>query len=75
MHKLASNLMAPSFQQVRARGEMREDITDELAVTWLRSVYVVLFLREERSNTEGEALIRDYLVPSLLNPDIDNGGC
>lgn len=66
MHHVVLELLAPMFATARAAGEMRADVDDDRAVQWLRGVYLMLILREDLDADGERAMIRDFVLPSLV---------
>ncbi len=66
---MASEMLAPAFEQARARGELREGVTLEQAGDWLARMILSLvtypgdFLEDEQAL---RAYLWQFLVPSLL---------
>jgi AcrR family transcriptional regulator len=66
MHGVVLDLLAPMFAAARVAGAMRADISDDRAVQWLRGVYLMLILREDLDEEGERAMVRDFVLPSLL---------
>lgn len=66
MQEFVLELYRPMFARARARGEIRADIDDDRIVEWLRSVYLMLWLRDDLSAAEERALVADFVLPSVL---------
>ena len=58
-------LLRPVLERGRASGELRDDVSEEQIVEWIRAVYTAFILREEVEREEVEIMIRDFLLPSL----------
>lgn len=66
MHPIALDVLSPMLDHARARGELRADLTNDRAVEWLRSVFLVLILRKDLDSDGERALIADFVLPSLI---------
>ncbi len=65
MHDLALSVLGPAFRRARAKGEMRDDISDDRAIDWIRGVYLMFILRQDLTPQAERDLIQDFLLPSL----------
>jgi hypothetical protein len=59
------SIWSQSFAQARVRGELRADLGDVEVANWLRAVHLILLLREDLKKKGQEAMVRNFLVPSL----------
>jgi AcrR family transcriptional regulator len=66
MQEFVLDLFAPMLARARTKREIRADVDDDRIVEWLRSVYLMLWLREDLSPDEERALLADFVLPSLV---------
>jgi AcrR family transcriptional regulator len=64
---VVAGLLRPVLEMGRASGELRDDVSEEMIVNWIRAVYTALILREEVERDEVERTIRAFLLPSLMH--------
>jgi AcrR family transcriptional regulator len=56
------------FEQGRARGELRDDVTDSELIEWLSGVQMMLSLREDLDPGAERRLLDKFLLPAFLAP-------
>lgn len=66
MQAFVLDLFGPMLARARARGEIRDDVDDDRIVEWLRTVYLMLLLREDLDTAGQRALLTDFVLPSLV---------
>jgi AcrR family transcriptional regulator len=64
---LVTEFLRPVIRLGTTEGVLRSDITEELLVGWFRAVYSGFIYREEVDLAEIRALMRTFLLPSLLH--------
>jgi AcrR family transcriptional regulator len=62
---VVAGLLGPVLEMGRSSGELRDDVPEELIVSWVRAVYTAFILRDEVDRAEVETMIRAFLLPSL----------
>ncbi|MGQ0465016.1 MAG: TetR/AcrR family transcriptional regulator [Sporichthyaceae bacterium] len=67
IHAAVLGLFADRFEQARADGELRADVSDDELVDWLRSVYLAMIVRPDLDADAIRRIVRTFVVPSL-NP-------
>lgn len=63
---LTLELYSGVFDAARKRGEMRSDVSDVEVAAWLRSVHLILFLRDDLNVVGQTTLLKRFLLPSLV---------
>ena len=66
MHHLVAELWRPLFDRGRAEGVLRTDVSDDQMVEWIRGVYLMLMLRSDLDAESDRAMVRTFLLPSLM---------
>jgi AcrR family transcriptional regulator len=66
MQEFVLDLYAPMFARARRQREIRSDVDDERIVEWLRSIYLMLWLRDDLTPAEERALVEDFVLPSVV---------
>lgn len=66
MHEIVLDVLGPMLDRARARGEIRAEVSNDRIAEWLRSVYLMLILRDDLDTAGEKALINDFVLPSLL---------
>jgi hypothetical protein len=66
--QIVAHFLAPILARGRASGELREDVTDEQIVSWIRAVYSAFILREEVDRDHIREMMATFLLPSLSAP-------
>lgn len=59
-------IWGPVLDRARDQGRLRDGISNEKAVEWIRNVHAMLTMRVDYDAREREELLRDFLVPSLV---------
>lgn len=66
LHGINHRVYAPIFARAMAAGRLRTDVTTDSMVEWLQGVMTLLSGRDDLSESEQDAMIRDYVIPTLL---------
>lgn len=66
MHHLVAELWRPLLARGRAEGRLRTDVSDDQIVEWIRGVYLMLMLRSDLDAEGDRAIVRLFLLRSLL---------
>lgn len=66
MQGIVIEILGPMLDRARARNELRPGIDNERIVEWLRGIYLMLIMREDLDADAERALIRDFVLPSLV---------
>ena len=78
MHDLILSVCRKVFAEARDAGQMRADVSDDRAIDWIQSIYLVLLLRDDITIDETKDLLRDFLMPALaslsLLQELGHGG-
>ena len=62
---LVKEFWRPWFDQARRDGELRSDVSDDELVEWIRSVYLMLILRDDVDVDREREILQRFLLPSL----------
>jgi AcrR family transcriptional regulator len=65
-HEAFLSLWQEVFEQGRARGELRDDVTDSELIEWLSGVQMMLSLREDLEPARERRLLDKFLLPAFL---------
>jgi len=65
-HEAFWGLWQEVFEQGRARGELRDDVTDSDLIEWLSGVQMMLSLREDLEPARERRLLDKFLLPAFL---------
>ncbi|MEQ8558229.1 MAG: TetR/AcrR family transcriptional regulator [Henriciella sp.] len=57
---------APLLQQARENGRIRDSITNEQIMEWIRHVHTVMMIRDDESEDAQRALLQSFFLPSVL---------
>lgn len=66
VQRLMLSLWEPILDRARASGELRAGLSNIQAVEWIRNVHGMLTLRDDYSEDERRAVLRAFVLPSLL---------
>jgi len=66
IHLYVFQFWAPTLTQARARGLLREEVTDDEVIEWLINVWIPIILNEEITEDAERRILRNFLLPSLL---------
>jgi AcrR family transcriptional regulator len=64
---LVLDVWRPWLSVARVTGELREGITDEQAVEWLRGVYLLMALRTDMTPDDERQMLTRFVLPSLVH--------
>ena len=67
-HEIVRQFWSPILAKGRASKELRDDISDDDVIEWLRSVYLMLILRAELDEKHEKYLLEKFLLHSVLTP-------
>lgn len=72
-HDFVKGFFTDAFAAARASGELRDDVTDDAMVDWIRGIIMMMILREDLDAERERDMVRDFLLRSLmpLAPAID----
>ena len=59
-------IWGPALDRAREHGKLRDGISNEKAVEWIRNVHAMLTMRVDYGDRERAELLGDFLVPSLV---------
>lgn len=62
-------LWTPLLDRARESGELREGITNEAAVEWIRNIHGVMIVRDDYDDKMRRKIATDFLVPSLVRDE------
>lgn len=65
VEQVVAQVLQPVLEMGRESGELRDDVSEQQVVDWVRAVYTALILRDEVERAEVEAMVRTFLLPSL----------
>ncbi|HTK67160.1 MAG TPA: TetR/AcrR family transcriptional regulator [Pseudonocardia sp.] len=65
-HEAFLSLWQEVFERGRARGELRDDVTDGDLIEWLSGVQMMLSLREDLEPARERRLLAKFLLPAFL---------
>lgn len=60
------SVWGPLIDKAREQGQLRSGLSNDEIVEWIRNVHAMLTLREDYGPAEREAMLRSFLVPSIL---------
>lgn len=63
-------LWAPILDRARKTGELRDGISNELAVEWIRNFYGLLQVRDDYDEAMRRQMATTFLVPSLVRDGV-----
>jgi AcrR family transcriptional regulator len=66
LHAINHRIYAPIFARAMADGRLRTDVTTDSMVEWLQGVMTLLAGRDDLGDEEQRAIIRSYIIPTLL---------
>jgi AcrR family transcriptional regulator len=64
--EVTRKLWGPLLKQARDRGQLDRDISDDRYLDWIQQVEAMLSLREDLNVQQQRAVLRDFLVPSII---------
>ena len=66
LHAINHRIYAPIFARAMSAGRLRTDVTTDSMVEWLQGVMTLLAGRDDLGEDEQRAMIKDYVIPTLL---------
>ena len=63
------NVWRPWLTVARVTGALREGITDEQAVEWIRGVYLMMALRDDMTPDDEREMLARFVLPSLARDE------
>lgn len=65
-HEFVKAFFKGAFDEARASGELRTDVSDDALVDWVRGVYLMMILREDLDPEREREMVVNFLLPSLM---------
>jgi len=62
------HVFSQTFERARTRGDLRDDISLREIAAWVRSFTFILVLNTKLTDSQREAAVRTFLLPSLQTP-------
>jgi len=66
LHGINHRAYGPIFARAMAAGRLRTDVTTDSMIEWLQGVMTLLSGRDDLSDAEQDAMVRNYVIPTLL---------
>lgn len=66
---LVLDVWRPWLTVARVTGELRDGVSDEQAVEWLRGVYLLMALRTDMTPQDERHMLVQFVLPSLVRDD------
>jgi AcrR family transcriptional regulator len=66
LHEFVKGFFADAFAAARASGELRDDVSDDAMVEWIRGIYMMMILREDLDPERERAMLTAFLLGSLV---------
>lgn len=72
-HNALLEIWQDAFHRARARGEVRDDVTDGEMIEWISGVQMMLSLREDLEPGQERRLLEKFFLPAFLAHPHDDG--
>ena len=69
IHLYVFEFWRPELEKARARGLLREGVTDDEVIEWLINVWMPIILNQEITEDAERRILQNFLLPSLLGRD------
>jgi len=64
-HDFVKGFFKDAFAAARASGELRDDVTDDAMVDWIRGIIMMMILREDLDAEREREMVMNFLLPSV----------
>ena len=66
LQEVMLDLWAPLIDEARAAGVLRDGISTEWVVEWIRNVHAMATMRDDYDEERMRKMLKDFLLPSLM---------